>query len=44
MNFTVYSSQFTLISHCSFNQRKPLNAKSLKIANCKLLIATRGGV
>ncbi len=42
--FTVHSSQFTAISQPSFHSWKMANVKLLKIENCKLKIASEGGV
>jgi len=42
-NFTLNNSHFTFISHLPFNKQPMLNAKLLKIDNCKLLIASAGG-
>jgi len=38
------SSHFTLIFHLLFKKCLALNAKLLKIDNCKLIIASEGGL
>lgn len=44
LHLTFISSHLTLVDHFSFLNGKCLNTKSLKIDNCKLLIASEGGL